>query len=359
MMSNPPQRMLSTKSSSVHSVDQPTPPMSPTSVESFMSSGGGTAADANNTADSRFMAVTRQEEMLLAALRMKRARMRESILAEYEDESRSSSSFHQRNSSQGTITEMDWPEPPQTLRHQTSATSNSTIKAGSRASDSRPASLVRGRSHQRSNSRHLDFPAPSSQPVSGASSRTGSLRKMRPVQETVQPSESSKQERILLYLDRPVGNVNSMDFAEPSPDLSDFMDFDNVSEEDEEFTSGISMFRNRDYHRFTMGAVGNKSRGRMLMTGERVRHESSPLRPRGEDDEFGSRSASTKRAPTTEIVESDSDVEPMFGIPRPDSPVSPEGTLGLPHQGLSKKKAVRLSAVGNAGVEAGWWGDDG
>ncbi|KAG7054500.1 hypothetical protein JMJ77_0006980 [Colletotrichum scovillei] len=359
MMSNPPQRMLSTKSSSVHSVDQPTPPMSPTSVESFMSSGGGAAADANNTADSRFMAVTRQEEMLLAALRMKRARMRESILAEYEDESRSSSSFHQRNSSQGTITEMDWPEPPQTLRHQTSATSNSTIKAGSRASDSRPASLVRGRSHQRSNSRHLDFPAPSSQPVSGASSRTGSMRKMRPVQETTQSSESSKQERILLYLDRPVGNVNSMDFAEPSPDLSDFMDFDNVSEEDEEFTSSMSMFRNRDHHRFTMGAVGNKSRGRMLMTGERVRHESSPLRPRGDDDDFGSRSASTKRAPTTEIVESDSDVEPMFGIPRPDSPVSPEGTLGLPHQGLSKKKAVRLSAVGNAGVEAGWWGDDG
>ncbi|KXH55422.1 hypothetical protein CSAL01_12945 [Colletotrichum salicis] len=370
MMSNPPQRMLSTKSSSVHSVDQPTPPMSPTSVESFMSSGGGAAAvDTNNTADSRFMAVTRQEEMLLAALRMKRARMRESILAEYEDQSTSSlSSFHQRNSSQGTITEMEWPEPPQTLRHQTSATSNSTIKAGSRASESRPASLVRGRSHNRSNSRHLDFPAPSSQPVSGASSRTGSLRKMRPVQRTTtqQPSESSKQERILLYLDRPVGNVNSMDFAEPSPDLSDFMDFDNVSEEDDEFTSGMSMFRSRDHHRFTMGSMSSKSRGPMLMTGERVRHESSPLRPRGvggvsDDDDYnvGSRSASTKRAPTTEIVESDSDVEPMFGIPRPDSPVSPEGTLGLPHQGLSKKKAVRLSAVGNAGVEAGWWGDDG
>ncbi|OHE97496.1 hypothetical protein CORC01_07111 [Colletotrichum orchidophilum] len=350
-MANPPQRMLSTKSPSVHSVDQPTPPMSPASVESFMSSGG--AADANNTTDSRFMAVTRQEEMLLAALRMKRARMRESVLAEYEDDSRSSSSFHQRNSSQGTITEMDWPEPPgQTLRHQTSATSNSTIKAGSRASDSRPASVVRGRSHHRSNSRHLDFPATSSQPVSGASSRTASLRKMRPVQETL-PSEA-KQERILLYLDRPVGKVNSMDFAEPSPDLSDFMDFDNASEEDEEFTSGMSMFRNRDHHRFTLGS---KSRGRMLMTGERVRHESSPLRPRG--NAASADNVNAKRAPTTEVVESDSDVEPMFGIPRPDSPVSPEGTLGLPNQGLSKKKAVRLSAVGNAGVEAGWWGDDG
>ncbi|KAI6383295.1 hypothetical protein MCOR25_000215 [Pyricularia grisea] len=41
-----------------------------------------------NSTSSRFMAVTRQEEMLLAALRLKRARMRESIIAEFETEER-------------------------------------------------------------------------------------------------------------------------------------------------------------------------------------------------------------------------------------------------------------------------------
>lgn len=40
----------------------------------------------NDGSSGRFMAVTRQEEMLLAALRMKRARMREDIIAEFEGE---------------------------------------------------------------------------------------------------------------------------------------------------------------------------------------------------------------------------------------------------------------------------------
>ncbi|OLN87004.1 hypothetical protein CCHL11_06505 [Colletotrichum chlorophyti] len=339
-MVEPPARMLSTKSS-VHSADQPTPPLSPTSVESLMAS--GSAADAHGSADSRFMAVTRQEEMLLAALRMKRARMRESILAEYEDDVRTTSSYHQHNSSQGTITEMEWPEPPQTLRHQTSATSNSTIKAGSRSSESRPESVVRGRSHHRGNSRPLEAPTSSSPSGSAPPTRPDSLKKMRKMQNGT-PTEA-KHERILLYLDRPVGNVNSMDFAEPSPDLSDFMDFDNGSEEEDDMSSDMSLYRNRD-QRFSMASKG---RGRVLRAGERVRHDSSPLRPRDEG----------AAADQVRVIEAESDIDPMCGIPRPDSPVSPEGALALPGHGLSKKKAVRLSAVGNTGVEAAWWGDDG
>jgi hypothetical protein len=38
-----------------------------------------------DSSSGRFMAVTRQEEMLLAALRMKRARMREDIIAKFEE----------------------------------------------------------------------------------------------------------------------------------------------------------------------------------------------------------------------------------------------------------------------------------
>lgn len=53
---------------------QPTPPVSPDSVEFHQSS----------QRSSRFMAVTKQEEALLEALRQKRARMREKIIQEHE-----------------------------------------------------------------------------------------------------------------------------------------------------------------------------------------------------------------------------------------------------------------------------------
>ncbi|KAL0943020.1 uncharacterized protein CTRU02_200906 [Colletotrichum truncatum] len=335
-----PQRMLSTKSST-HSIDQPTPPLSPTSVESFTTSTESIEIHAES--DSRFMAVTRQEEMLLAALRMKRARMRESVLAECEEEVHYGTSHHQRNSSQATIKEMEWPEPPQTLRHQTSATSSSTVRAGSRSSESRPASLAKGPKHTRSNSRRLDIPA-SSRSESKTSSRTSSVRREMPAQEA--PSMEPKHERILLYLDRPVNNVSSMDFAEPSPDLSDFMDFDNGSDEEDELSSDPSFYRPQ----LRGFAMPSKGRGRMLRGSERGRHDSSPLRPR----------TKTELAEQIHVVESESVIDPMEGIPRPDSPVSPVGTLPLPPtHGLSKKKAVRLSAVGNSGVGSSWWGHDG
>ncbi|ERT02469.1 hypothetical protein HMPREF1624_00768 [Sporothrix schenckii ATCC 58251] len=89
------------------SSDQPTPPLSPTSMDFMIRSNRTSAYDADQglvrsangslPADSgaprsptagpgRFMAVTRQEELLLAALRKKRLRMRESVIAEFEEE---------------------------------------------------------------------------------------------------------------------------------------------------------------------------------------------------------------------------------------------------------------------------------
>ncbi|KAL2260082.1 hypothetical protein VTK26DRAFT_6021 [Humicola hyalothermophila] len=47
---------------------------------------GSATSSIHDGSSGRFMAVTRQEEMLLAALRMKRARMREDIIAEFEGE---------------------------------------------------------------------------------------------------------------------------------------------------------------------------------------------------------------------------------------------------------------------------------
>ncbi|KAK4185772.1 hypothetical protein QBC35DRAFT_516691 [Podospora australis] len=96
-----------------------TPPLSPTSVDFYLQSqrtsigndsgsvrsgashgsGGQNArrssatSSINDGSSGRFMAVTRQEEMLLAALRQKRARMREDILAEYEESERADSAL--------------------------------------------------------------------------------------------------------------------------------------------------------------------------------------------------------------------------------------------------------------------------
>jgi hypothetical protein len=79
MPSHSKDKKTSKKSSSLASVQsensqQATPPLSPASM------------DLGNATDraSRFMAVTRQEEALLEALRMKRARMREKIIEEHE-----------------------------------------------------------------------------------------------------------------------------------------------------------------------------------------------------------------------------------------------------------------------------------
>lgn len=59
-----------------------------TSMGSGVNTGrrGSAPNSLKDDSSGRFMAVTRQEEMLLAALRMKRARMREDILAQYEED---------------------------------------------------------------------------------------------------------------------------------------------------------------------------------------------------------------------------------------------------------------------------------
>lgn len=59
-------------------VQQPTPPLSPNSVEFQL------LQTQTRERNGRFMAVTKQEEALLEALRMKRARMREEIIEEHE-----------------------------------------------------------------------------------------------------------------------------------------------------------------------------------------------------------------------------------------------------------------------------------
>ncbi|TGJ85041.1 hypothetical protein E0Z10_g3748 [Xylaria hypoxylon] len=97
-------RQNSTATSRIsHSSDQPTPPLSPNSMEFYMPSreslqGQAMASGSTEAQNARLMAVTRQEEMLLAALRQKRAKMRETVIPEDEENGKSRTGQSSRGS---------------------------------------------------------------------------------------------------------------------------------------------------------------------------------------------------------------------------------------------------------------------
>jgi hypothetical protein len=85
---------------------QPTPPLSPSSVDFYIRSAHSSIDGPGS--HNRFMAVTHQEQMLLAALRNKRQEMRESR-AEF----RAHEAKHYSSASEATVTEnFDFPLPP-------------------------------------------------------------------------------------------------------------------------------------------------------------------------------------------------------------------------------------------------------
>jgi len=122
------------------------------------------------------MAVTAQEQALLSALRNKRARMRDEILAEH------TILGHESALGPHAQPQRQPPSPPSTAGTQAPRSSNAH---GGRASYG-SATTTKGK------------------------------------------------QRVLLYLDRPVPAPHGFDTAEPSPDLSDFLSFG--SDEDEEST---------------------------------------------------------------------------------------------------------------------------
>lgn len=94
--------------------DQPTPPLSPTSVDFYIRSAHSSIDGPGG--HNRFMAVTRQEEMLLSALRHKRQTMRESKVSNQPfSEERKASQKHRSKASDATVTNLldfDFPVPP-------------------------------------------------------------------------------------------------------------------------------------------------------------------------------------------------------------------------------------------------------
>lgn len=269
--------------------EQTEPPLSPSSVEFFMTPPEGQ--------DPRFIAVSRQEEMLLSALRMKRARMRGGgTLSELEEEG------HMEALPEGEAAGGNPRDSARGLQKKASKSSVSTARTEIPRTESRASRQGAPRSASASATTRRATPPASTTSEPAAPKKQRSLRH--------QPSRETPPKGMMLDLDE-----------EPSPDLSDFLEPDNGSVETDALSS--------------RGRAGPKT----PVTPSDVTHE--PLL-----GQQGKRGIEGLRVVTEEGPD----------IPRPDSPISPKFSLFPMPAG---RKGVRLSAVGGvAGVEAPWWGDD-
>lgn len=355
--------------------DQPTPPLSPSSVDLdfYLRSPEAarkeeatrreedarresTTSVTGGTLDGRLMAVTRQEEMLLAALRKKRAMMRENILAEIEGEKSNvanseTNSTAARNGTQKVTTlaaqldELDsaekYPKRKSSLWTdmdliERSTTSQSHVRANGGLKTSAPHTAQRPVSASLEDKRFEQ----------DAASR---------VDGPVAPGK--RREKVLMYLDRPLGGLDDVDVAEPSPDLSEFYG-EFYGDSEGEGDSRRSRIRSKFYSNAPRSYQTHTRKG-----SERPRADSNPLSPR-----FHVLPAKLDEVPELDVeldYDMDNDIhfdgfsdimEPLridksqdLEVARPDSP--PAGMLLRGHI-KGKNSTVRISAVGPV------WGDD-
>ncbi|KAL7621828.1 hypothetical protein AAE478_007328 [Parahypoxylon ruwenzoriense] len=365
-----------------HASDQPTPPLSPKSAEFYTRQPESARQDSmvNNAGEphnARLMAVTRQEEMLLAALRKKRARMRENIIAEIEESGRG----HVPKGSINNNIECVQKAAPINLKGTEKKEARETRAKAKQAKTvpGRSSSLI-GRTNQKSSSgqsrlrdhsngpRGVDVPPSTSHSAPIASN----VLRISPEPES-RPTGKARKERILLYLDQPIDSIDVIDQAEPSPDLSEFMD------EELEFPMpgrGRPGSKVGSSPHASLYSSNHEARGR-------PRPDSSPVSPKSVPPKRGRHVQNLPKAKpeVNEDIDADDvdldDLEevvdrrraparrpaPLKEVARPDSPVSPaNGFLAAPAPGgghkKGKKSAVRLSAVGRVSSPIPWWGDD-
>lgn len=291
----------------------------------------------------RFMAVTRQEQMLLAALRSKRAMMREhnhpypEAAAELEGPPLPEEMLyaHRHTPSQATIRgpaagdgrqhQNSSPSPSQfsPLRHQGSGTSTGTVKLGSRTTTRQQ----------------------------GDSNRSSSRLSSRSAETMTQQQKAATAGR-------------------PSPGLGDFA-FEHLDEEDAEsddsdgfeYSHGdraaTQVLDDRDARRGSASSGPNKTTPRMSGPPPGPPPATLPDPPprakKGVSRESKPRKGHGIPRPDSPISAA------CFPIPPTSTPVSRAASVGgkLVPADTVRRKAVRLSAVGGAGPEVGWWGDDG
>lgn len=325
------------------SADQLTPPLSPTSVDFYIRSGRSSIDGPGS--HNRLMAVTRQEEMLLAALRQKQTSIRGNVIAELEEGNEEDEEEHQgmkresrslrqsrgnRSSkeSQATITDSNFdfgfPAPPSFKNDSNSSAvegrsprnrSSSRQSSGSR----RPSSVVLVNSDAQSICSDYSLAPPKS-----------ILRK-----SSYDSTAEQVQEEVAVYLD-----------IDPSPDLTDFQDWEDALSMPSDFDSMVRPTLQKDHTGRRRSSVRSSSGSH------------TTLQPDTFSRSNGGRLAGVVEETSADIEEEEED------IPRPDSPISPDSFPAVPEKRMTLSKMARLSAVGPgllgglSGTEPGWWGDD-
>lgn len=306
-----------------------------------------TLSGTDSTGDERFIAVTKQEERLLAAMRAKRAMM-------MKEGFQVTAALHS-DSESDTV--------KKAASKKESLSSIKTVKANTL----KPSSTKVPAPHERKASKHastiMKFPEP-------PSSRSRSAMSQRHEEEL----DADKHEQVLMYLDKSMSTMNPYDMAEPSPDLSDFIvEFD------------ASGFPSPPRATMSKGTQFRDSLG-YSMTG----NPASPKRQHYRDSSFGRPRPDSEFMPTFKpewpepapplpshdfidspnkgLVELDYQIEQ--GAEKEEdvrerlssSPFaldSPTSLYENKEESQPRKKAIRISAVGQQLPEFGQWGDDG
>ncbi|KFA76272.1 hypothetical protein S40288_03605 [Stachybotrys chartarum IBT 40288] len=310
--------------------DQPTPPLSPSSVDFYIRSAHSSVDGAGG--HNRFMAVTQQEEMLLAALRQKRQTMRapkpEPGLVDGWD----SLQKHNSNGSQVTITEkmeasdFDFPLPPSfsSVSLPSSVESVGMTALPARQTNRAKPNAMPAKANDAAEPIHTDG-IHSPLPI-----RPSSWQAVLDDIDTADTDQSSPCSEISEYASLAGGAVV------PTIQIAGALDYSSRENPGLERLSAMSS---------SLPATGNPLSLRRISTGLGQGSFDNLLRP--------------SRKSMSLVSEYDDDFEEP-GVPRPDSPISPISPGAFPSPPTMTelhKKMARLSAVGPArlGAAPDWW----
>ncbi|KAM0249873.1 hypothetical protein ACHAQJ_008847 [Trichoderma viride] len=284
-------------------LDQPTPPLSPSSVNFYLRSARSSIDDTSS--QGRIMTLTRQEEMLISALRKKTQAMREKSQLGPGNRSQSGSRQGKRvvsGSSQVMVTDsmldFDFPAPP----------SHGSKQRQSGASSLMSAPILE---HPYSEDEHYRAP---SRLTADTSSERASF-----VSSTHGPDDYAEQQDVLVYLDQ--GKQHNGQWSQVGGD-------------------GRALEDPSSFHAISWDYPEDKRTSKL---------KSRATRQQAQTD------CSSPSSKLTRLSEDGSE-----DVPRPDSPISNDTFPQPPRQRRAVLNTARLSAVGfvRRDTELGWWGDD-
>ncbi|KFH41200.1 hypothetical protein ACRE_080860 [Hapsidospora chrysogenum ATCC 11550] len=319
---------------------EPTPPISPTTMDRYIH-----APESMEGAHEHFMGLTRQEQMLIQALRQKREVMRRNSPPRSDEDvselqKQPPRRGHQTNPSEATITEetfnFGFPAPPKNTRmasrdsRQTFSSSSSMIELPLPGDEGDDSKMSRSASRTVDDSGHLLSPPPSSQQSSRDLSRNTSVRE--------NSSRETRRSHVPPHTDHGVS---------PAPGVSEKLTRSNT----------LGYVKRSSSRASSRDALGN------------VRSHSSSRRQRSTLESKFARDRSTGRDLQYPIMEEEPTLLPAprhqpkrpeadydHGVPRPDSPISPlTGAFPAVPTKKHNKQGARLSAFGPPQADFGEW----